>query len=753
MLWQFSGGFLVAVTLVFQLPVLPDGAWLLLLLPLLLLLLIWQRLVLAGLTAGLAWTVFQVPILLPPSMPESLIGVDQDVVLRVVGLPRAGERRQRFVAELEEADSRLPKRVLLSWYAPSPDLHPGDVWRLRIRLKPPRSFANPASFDYAGWLFQQGVGATGYVRQWGGQALLDQRGEWLNRWREALAQSIEVYPGEHGQRALIKALALGIRDDLTADQWRVLTRTGTSHLLAISGLHIGLAGGMGVLLALGLWHLFPGLGLVLPRQSAAAALSLIPALVYAGLAGFAVPTQRALIMLCVFSLGLLLRRKFNPWFGYSLALLLVLLVDVRAVMAVGFWFSFAAVAVIFVLLQRRSFSKWGFFFALQAVIFVGLLPFTAQFFANAAVISPLANLLAVPVVSFVIVPLVLLAILLIGLDAPFAMAVLQLADFCLEQLFRWLAMLSNLSWAAMDFSISTGAAFAAALLIVVLLLLPRGIPGRWLAAICVLPVVAVKPNVLADREFKLQVFDVGQGLAALVRTRQHVMLFDTGARFSERSSAAQTVIIPYLKREGIGAIDALVVSHSDNDHAGGVPAIYSAFSVGATYASVLEPLMGDDAVACSAGDRWVWDGVDFEFLHPPGDWKGSENNRSCVLSISNGQARVLFTGDIEAEAEAQLISTQPEKLLASVLIAPHHGSKTSSTETFIQAVAPEWVVYPVGWRNRWRFPHDEVDRRYEQADVQRLRTDLDGMLSFTFALQADPVVERYAARRQHWWHR
>jgi competence protein ComEC len=546
-----------------------------------------------------------------------------------------GALRFRFRVEATEqagADTGFTGLVRLSWYREAPPLRVGERWRLSVRLKPPHGFANPGGFDYERWLFQEGIRATGHVLARHEQVLLDPgRGAYqIDRWRQRLRDHIDrVLAGGEGS-ALIQALVLGERSGIAPAQWEALTRTGTNHLIAISGLHVGLVAGFVFLLVRRAWAASARLALALAAPRAAAAAAFLAALTYSALAGFAVSTQRALIMLAVVLLALGWARTLRPAAGISLALGGVLLLDPQAVLAVGFWLSFGAVAVLLYALGQRVagggwWTRWG---KAQWAVGLGLLPLLFLTFGRGSLIAPLVNLVAVPVFSLVLLPAVMVAAVLSlvpGLGLP-----LVLMARLLEWSMQGLETLADWSWAAASLSGRPGWVWAAAFGGTVLLLAPRGLPGRWTGLALLLPLALVRPPVPASGEAELTLLDVGQGLAAVVRTRHHVLVYDTGPAFPSGFNTGAAVLLPFLQEIGVRRIDTLVLSHGDRDHVGGLRGLLGRVPIAGILSGEPERIPDADALPCRAGHGWTWDGVRFEVLHP--DRPGlSGNNSSCVL--------------------------------------------------------------------------------------------------------------------------
>lgn len=722
---------------------------------------------LAGwLLSGFLWSLWSAHHILQTSLPVDLEG--QDVMLEgyIAGLPETGPRRVRFLFDVETLErngdiQRWPARVRLNWYGTSLplDLRVGDKWRFQVRLKQPRGFMNPGGFDYERWLFAQRIRATGYVRyqaerlrqadnSW--RYAIDRGRQWLSRHQAAGRSEANV-----GSLALIQALTVGDRRSIEQSTWHILRTTGTAHLLAISGMHIGLLAGLVYWLSLRLWRYLGGrLLLRLPAPRAAALAASLAALLYAALAGFSVPTQRALIMLLVAMLAVWRLRPLQPGRTLAWGLLLVLLLDPLAVLSAGFWLSFVAVGLILYAVtgQLGRQSRPVQWLRVQGWITLGLLPLMLLIFQQVSLVSPLANLLAIPLVSLLVVPLALLATV-VGLTSPeLAQWLFSLVATLLEWLLQLLEIMADWPLAYLNLGFPDWSSLLLLMPGILLLLAPRGMPGRSLAPLLMLPMLFGQFSRPLAGQAWLTLLDVGQGLAAVIETRSHLLVFDTGPRFSTGFDTGKAVVVPYLQQAGHRRIDVLVISHGDNDHIGGLESVLARYPVSRIYTSVPEQVLAEQVVHCHAGQRWQWDGVRFEFLGPAGP-ASSENDGSCVLRIAAGGQVALLTADIEQAGEQMLLDQAADKLSAQLLVVPHHGSLTSSTPSFVDAVRPEYVLYPVGYRNRYRFPRPAVVRRYAGIGADQYLSHEQGAMRFVLGEEGGPLKQfsyRQAARR--YWH-
>lgn len=757
--------FLLGIVWLQQLPELPDVWWVALLLPLFLLARWIKYLWFVGcLAAGFSYALVYATALLSSSFDKQLEGSDIVLVGVVASIPQVETRRVRFEFDIEGVESvgvtsdMLPSRVRLNIYDHKYRMDVGERWRLKVRLKSAHGFMNPGGFDYEGWLYRHRIGATGYIRQGEENQRLDGfvLGYVVDRWRSTLSQKMDVVLPDSEYVGIIKALAIGNRDDISDEQWQVLLKTGTNHLMAISGLHVGIIAGLCFFFGRYMWRFSPYLMNRWSHQHVGAVAAIIGAFIYAAMAGFSIPTQRALIMVVVFMLSLLSQRNRAPMDGLMLALLLVLLFDPLAVMDAGFWLSFAAVSFILLAMGGRTDSqgnlwwRWG---RVHVALAIALLPITILFFQKASLVSPLANVFAVPWMTLCIVPLVLLGSAVLAVSATVGGLILQLADMLLKLGWYGLDWCAQLPLAQLSFAPAEFWLVIPAVLGCTWLMLPLGWPGRWLGVVWfAVPFLYPFPRPQAN-EVWFTLLDVGQGLSAVVQTREHVLVFDTGPRFSPTFNTGEAVVVPYLVHRGIDEVDALVVSHGDNDHIGGAYSLLDTMVVNQVLTSEMKKLKQYNPELCERERSWEWDGVQFEFLHPTSPLSADENNNSCVLKVSVQGVNILLSGDIERPAERQLLSTDPVMLQADLLVVPHHGSATSSTEEFIDAVSPQVALIPVGYGNRFNLPNDDVVQRYKKREITVLQTRNHGALSFKVTSEGigDPESYRYAGQR-YWTH-
>nr|WP_315257107.1 DNA internalization-related competence protein ComEC/Rec2 [uncultured Duganella sp.] len=755
---------------------------------------------LAGLALGFLWAAWLAYRALTPQLAAGDEGRDIKLVGTIDNLPYRFSQGTRFNFAVERAEAELPPRIALSWYAgyrdqvnEVPDVRPGERWQLTVRLQRPHGNANPYCFDYEAWLLEQGLRATGYVRVASTNRRLDgfvfSLTNVVERSRAALRERILTALSGAPYAGVIVALVVGDQRGIDQADWQVFNRTGIGHLISISGLHITMVAGLFALVAFNLWRWSfftrTQLPLLLPAQKVAALVGAAVALLYVLLAGFGVPAQRTLYMLMVVAAALWLNRLTSISHVLCTALGVVVMIDPWAVLWPGFWLSFGAVAIILYATvgrtarRRQPGERSGegvapaphvplppslrqrFWQALrvgahtQYAVTLGLVPMTMLLFGQVSVISPLANALAIPLISLVVTPLALVGSMLPQmLAAPvlgFAHGLVALLADCLQ----WFSAMRYAVWSA---PVPPFWLFCWAMLGTLWLLAPRGWPARWLGLATWVPLLAAQPAHPPPGRMTVTAFDVGQGMALLIETSNHRLLYDTGPAYSPESNAGNRVILPYLRARGIAALDGMVVSHSDADHAGGALTVLE----GMPTAWVLSSLSSRHPIAqaarqhlhCAAGQTWTWDGVRFDILHPlPASYADASlkpNARGCTLKITANGKSILLPGDIESEQEAQLLARDAGRLRADVLLAPHHGSGTSSTPAFLAAVRPQAAIFQVGHRNRYRHPKQEVYQRYGAMQIQRYRTDQLGAVTLEFGETLQ--IGSYRATRARYWH-
>ena len=712
----------------------------------------------AALVAGFLWALLHAHLQLADRLPPALEGRDLMVEGRVADLPQSRPGMLRFVFEVERVigPEHYAGRVRLSWYDAAPVLRAGDRWRLPVRLRAPRGFANPGGFDYEGWLFRRGLGATGYVRKGEARRLAD-GGYSVSRTRQALAEEIDrQLPGARFA-GVIRALAVGDRSGLSKEHWQLFRRTGTSHLMAISGLHIGLVAGAAFFLGRGIARI-GCLPARIPHVWPAAAAAALAALAYAALAGFAVPTQRALLMMAVVMSSLVLRRQLSATAGLSRAALAVVLVDPRALGSPGFWLSFLAVgAILFASTARASAPGgaparwWWRLVRIQVFLGVALAPVVLLYYAEHPVGAPLANLVAVPWVGCVVVPAALIGTLLSPAWPGGGALGLELAHLGVELLWPCLEAVQRLAPMVPASGGAPGWAVAAAGIGVLTLLAPRGWPARWVGGAWMLPLFFAGSDGPAAGALWVSLLDVGQGLSVVVRTERHVLVYDSGPWFSPRFDAGSGVVAPYLRSNGITKIDMLVLSHGDRDHIGGVRGLLDRIPADVVLGDVRP--WRDRGLACHAGQTWIWDRVEFRVVHPAPASGLRGNDASCALLVRAGRASLLIPGDLERPGETELLRTHAGRLRADVLVIPHHGSATSSSPGFLDAVRPRLALLSVGYRNRFGLPAGEVMARYLARGVLVIDTAESGSIELRFAPDGRLTgLSRYRVGARRYWH-
>jgi competence protein ComEC len=771
----------------------------------------WRMLVALAVAAALGYgiTGLRAVAFQADALQAALEGPDVQVVGVVAAMPQRSEAGLRFRFEVESATVAdqgalrpivLPPSIYLGWYsglqrAEDPaavpfaelqqgmgELHAGERWAFTVRLKAPHGNANPHGFDYELWLWEQGLQATGYVRATprdaaNGGAPRKLGSTWqhpVERARQRVRDAIFAHLAQPGPAGLvfeprlagvIAALVVGDQAAIERADWDIYRATGVAHLMSISGLHVTMFAWAAALCVGWLWRRSQRAMLWLPAQHAALVGGVLLAAAYALFSGWGVPSQRTIWMLATVA-SLRLSGKHWPWpLVWLLAMAVVVAIDPWALLQAGFWLSFVAVGVLFasddrgakvpapqatsrlVLLGHPAAQKFIASAREQWVITLALTPLSLLLFQQVSVVGLVANALAIPWVTLVVTPLAMLGVLW----AP----VWSAAAVCVQLLGAVLAWFA--SWSFATISVASPALSIGAIAVFGGVLLAMRLPWalRAMGAAMVLPALLWQPPRPASGEFALLAADIGQGNAVLVRTAQHSLLYDTGPRFSRESDAGQRTLVPLLRALG-EKLDTVVLSHRDSDHTGGAPAIL-AMQPQATLLSSLED--GHELLStrpspqrCAAGQHWQWDGVDFDVLHPQAaDYavQNKSNAMSCVLRISNGRQTALLVADIEAAQEARLVASQAP-IQADVLLVPHHGSKTSSSDAFLDAVHPRIALGQSGYRNRFNHPAPEVAQRYVDRNIPLTASPQCGAATW----RSDQPLALTCQRQLHqrYWH-
>ena len=692
---------------------------------------------------------------LPPALEKRVLELSG----RVVELPVHEERRTRFEFVVD-ADQSQPaelrgRRLRIAWYdqdsmARAKLLQAGSRWRLPLRLRTPQGLRNPGASDGEKQALAGRIAATGYVLEPALAARLAPP-TGIAAWRERMSGRIA-----HAVRApssrFIRALALGDTRALTDDDWARLRAAGLTHLIAISGFHVGLVAGFFALLATCTWWLFPGLCRVLPRPFAAGLAAVLGAFAYAAVTGFALPTVRTAVMIAVLVAARGLRRRHRMVDALALACCALLLLDPLAVLGAGFWLSFAGVAwLLWCLPASAGAGLPGMLrglVAAQAVATLGLLPLTVVLFGQASFAGPLANLAAVPWWSFVVIPLALLGLLADTLHAGLGDGLWRLAAWTFDLPWPVLVRIADSPLAMAWLPEPRWFALPLALLSAFWMLLPRGVPGKPLALLLWLPLLWPARGLPPTGEAELTVLDAGQGLSVLVRTARHSLLFDMGPATLDGFDAGERVVVPTLRALGVRRLDAAIISHGDNDHAGGWPAVAREFPVAAVLAPEGSPSPG--TLACRAGQSWQWDGVRFRVLHPTRWFPYLGNESSCVLRIETAHGSALLTGDIGEVIEQALLGRDAPALRNDVVLVPHHGSAGSSSPAFVAATGARLALVASGAGNRYSHPRPAVVRRWCEAGAEVVDTARSGALRVWLGARGLQVDERRASHARLW---
>jgi competence protein ComEC len=670
------------------------------------------------------------------------------VVAKIVGLPEQNMDQWNFQAKIVDSDDfpmLVGQKIKLAWYKSEAPILPGEIWRFQVLLRTPNGVLNPGGFDSEQRSLQQRIAAQGYVKKYA-ERMSSSQG--IDSIRTALSEQIRLTLDADNAR-FVQALALGDTRALTDQDWDILRKTGITHLIAISGFHVGIVAIFVVFFIRCMYWLSPTLGLWVSRVYASAYLSILAAWAYTALAGFAIPTVRTALMISVFMGGKLLNRNCSTIQAVALSLLAILLWDPFAILSPGFWLSFMGVLLLVAFMpQTAQQPVIKPFIRAQWLVSIGLLPLSIGFFHQTTLIGPLINLLAIPWISLVVVPLALLGILFSWLPVV-ASFFWHASALTMQGFWALLVWASQLQWSSIYSAEPSAWVVVLALLGACLCVLPRAMPCKWLGFVLLLPILIPIQDEIPSGRLRIAMIDVGQGLSILIRTKNHTLLYDAGAGKDKGFSRGESSIVPALRALQINQLDKVVISHADNDHAGGLSAIQANIDIIALQASY--PL--SKATACKQGDSWQWDGVRFSYLWPEYKVEQSDNDGSCVLQINAQGRTVLLTGDISANAEYQLVERYGEALKSDILLVPHHGSKTSSSLEFLSYVKPRLALVSSGFQNRFKHPNHLIVERYQDVGASLVNSVDSGWAELQSG--SDGWHWRYRARidGRHYWQR
>ncbi len=694
---------------------------------------------------GFAWAGWRAQVRLVDWLPAEQEMQVVEVEGYVADLPQATRFGNRFLFVPQQVitqGAHLPQRISVNWYGDPDRVRAGERWLLVLKPKRPHGQINPGGFDLESWFLQHGIGATATV-QYGRKLPGLAAAAWLAQARSALRERIRAALPDALYAGVIVALTVGDQGGIPDEQWRRFAATGVTHLISISGLHVTMLAGLAAFVTGWLWRRAPFLVGRFGAPRAALLAGVLTALAYCLLAGMAVPTQRTLLMLAVVAFCLWRARPAAINAIWACALGVVVLIDPFAALSVGFWLSFLTVGALLWIGANRlgEPAKWRGWMMAQGAATLGSAPVLLAVFGQLPLISPLANALAIPLVSLIVTPLALFGLadptggLLLGAERVFALTDWLLA-YCASLPLNLLQLTPPPQWTLLPAALG-----------VALLLAPRGIPGKPLGIVFLLPLFVLRPDPLPGGGFRATVLDVGQGLSVLVETRNSALLFDVG-----QIPNGDRVAIPALRAAGRIWLDTLLLSHDDNDHTGGAEALLAGWPVGEIVHGLPDdsPLLaGRLQKPCQAGLRWQRDGVSFSILWPPDGYSGKgDNARSCVLLVDNGKQRLLLPGDLGGQEEVMLVENGLPQ--TGIVVAGHHGGKGSSLPTLVDALQPQYAVFSVGYRNRFRHPRADTLERFAAAGATGLRTDESGAL--VFDVGDNIAVRRWREVERRYWY-
>ncbi len=787
-----------------------------------------------GLIIGISWVFWQTFFM--PVIPERVLNQPVFITGKLIELPNQELTKHRvkiqYVIKVDSISSSLLAAtneevsyayqfkpiVSINWYLstkelsfkkPLPKL--GETWQMRVKLKANHAAMNPGAFDYEAWLFQKGVTAKGYIKSLTkSEAHLQDTSvvlkiadtPWvsLSAWRSWLAQRLQQVFSDSEFISFYKALTFGDKSSISADDWVLLQNTGTIHLMVISGLHMGIIAFLGFWFFKQVWRWVGYRQTMVDLPKFAALGGLLFATLYLTISGFSIPTQRAWLMVAAVLGFILVRRTFQPWSALSMAALLVVLVDTTAVLSFGFWLSFLAVSFIFLALQRHQggeknatgekrpfYGRWlatvKTFLWIQWVLTLGLAPFLIWAFHSLPVYSFIANLIAVPFVSVLGLPWLFLSSVVGVFSVSLGQWMIAGLDLFWQPFWQFLQWVHQLPLNTVAFS---DRPVVWLLSIYALLFLGFWLKNRrhqyFLQGVVFLWIMSLSFGLLnsaerpKENQLVLTVLDVGQAQAIVMETKNHIILYDLGGKWGKNMDGTKLAIQPYLTSRGWKSVDILIVSHSDQDHSGGLKRLLNINNMPVKKALSGQPEVLNRRIQqegffqlCESGQSWTLDGIVFEILSPNKGWMEAEltsdNDRSCVLKITigdqKGGKKILITGDLSQKGEALLLKTyEREALQANLLVAGHHGSQSSTSMAWLEAVSPTYMVFSAGYLNRFNFPSQAVlqriiyfnKQREPASSIQWWNTACSGALRFEVSPERINLPQEYRKIRRKWYH-
>lgn len=693
--------------------------------------------------SAILWSIVHQWMIADQGMPITHLIKKAELQGYVASIPTRSPTKTQFQFLAERLDGQAIKvNMLLSCYDHCPEIHAGQHWQLQAKLKNPVNLANPGGFDYVGWLSSRHIHWVGNVYRNTFQPLkLPKEPSTLLTLREHLACILAQLNPDEETLGVFEALTLGLTTHVNKAQWDLFRRTGTTHLIDISGEHIALVAGLTYWLLKCGWKLMGAWCLRYPAPKIASAGAIFIAILYALVAGFAVPTQRSLVTCCLMLFRNFCSQRLSIWQAWRYALLSVLIFEPHSVFMQGFYFSFIAVAILISINQRVKTHGIRKMLSLQFACMFGLMPLSLYWFSYGSINGLAANLLAIPWVGFIIVPLALIiAFLSPWIVIPWSVAILKWSISLLLTCLKWIDSFSILNFNFTFTEALPVLALMAAMAIFLFLPLIRAFPAAG-----VLMLASLFPNYekVQTGNVKIDVLDVGQGLSVVVRTKHHVLIYDTGMKFYQAGDMGKLAIIPYLNKLGVSHLDKVVISHPDLDHRGGLNSLDEKYAIKELI--VDDPYFYKRGVSCHNYPAWDWEGVSFRFFQIATQLP-HKNNNSCILQISTSAGQMLLSGDIEKVAEDYLIKVYGNKLASTILLVPHHGSKTSSSSAFVTQVAPQYAIASYGFDNRYHFPHPQAMLSYQRNNIPVFDTLHCGMIRVELKKRASPLTPQCLRR-------